>query len=58
MYGGDGKEEHLPVGILWGKNRGLGKKTILLTLEKKGRGWFRAPTLSAVTCSQETTCNL
>lgn len=26
MYGGDGKEEHLPVGILWGKNRGLGKK--------------------------------
>lgn len=35
MYGGGGKEEHLPAGILWGKNRALGKKTIELALEQR-----------------------
>lgn len=34
-YDGGGKEEHLPVGILWGNNRALGKKTIQLTLEQR-----------------------
>ena len=36
MYGRGGKEEHLPAGILWEKNRALGKKTIQLALEQHG----------------------
>lgn len=63
MYGGGGKEEHLPAGILWEKNRALGKKTIALALEQRegvGSGHQPSVQLYAVKnlhaiCSQPST---
>ena len=63
MSGRGGKEEHLPAGILWEKNRALGKKTIQLALEQRegaGSGHQPSVQLYAVKnlhaiCSQPST---